>query len=198
MEPIQEKESLNEELVRQSSRPDEDRRAESGPSKEPAEAKLADLNPPAGSERRRPKAPEQGSGDGAEPIGTAADPEVADRPIRRQFTAKYKLRILREAESCSRPGELGALVRREGLYLSYLGMWRRQRDKGILEGVGSKKRGKKAKPNQELLEENKRLRRQNERLKKRLGDAETIIEVQKKVSSLLGIPLKDQDNDENA
>ena len=114
------------------------------------------------------------------------DPEVVATAKRRHFSAKEKLRILEEADACEH-GEIGALVRREGIYTSYLSRWRRERDRGQLEGLGPKKRGRASKPEKALTEENGRLRRENKRLKERLAQAETIIEVQKKVSQLLGL-----------
>ena len=74
------------------------------------------------------------------------DPEVSDKATRRRFSAAYKRRIVREADQCSQPGELGALLRREGLYGSNLSTWRRQHDAGVLSGRGSPKRGRKARP----------------------------------------------------
>ena len=114
-----------------------------------------------------------------------ADPEVVPKAKRRQFSARYKLRILEEAENCGRRGQLGALLRREGLYSSHLATWRRQREKGQLDGLGAKRRGPK--PRDVLEEDLAKLRRENERLKARLERAETIIEVQKKLSRLLGL-----------
>jgi transposase-like protein len=117
------------------------------------------------------------------------DPEVPEKPVRRRYTAEYKLRILDEADACTQHGQLGALLRREGLYSSHLTTWRKQREDGILNGLAPKKRGRKAKPKDPVQEENRRLRRENERLVARLKQAETIIEVQKKLSEALGIPL---------
>jgi len=114
-----------------------------------------------------------------------ADPEVVAKAKRRQFSAGYKLRILEEAESCAERGQLGALLRREGLYSSHLTAWRRQRGKGQLEALSPKRRGPK--PQEALEEDLAKLRRENERLKARLERAETIIEVQKKLSCLLGL-----------
>src|SRR6266705_6846172 len=74
----------------------------------------------------------------------AADPELVERPLRRRFSAEYKLRILREAEACTRPGEIGALVRREGLYTAHLSKWRRQRDAGALQALASAAGGRRA------------------------------------------------------
>jgi transposase-like protein len=115
------------------------------------------------------------------------DPEVVEKPYRRRFTAEYKLLILQQADSCKEPGELGALLRREGLYSSNLTVWRRQRDEGMLAALKPKRRGRKpVEPTPEALE-NERLRKENERLSKRLQQAELIIEVQKKISQVLGI-----------
>ena len=115
------------------------------------------------------------------------DPEVAEKPKRRRFSAEYRLRIVREADSCKQPGEIGALLRREGLYSSLLAAWRRQRDAGALEGLRSKRRGPKAKAVDPRI---KGLERENARLKRKLEQAETIIEIQKKVAGILGIPLR--------
>jgi transposase-like protein len=118
------------------------------------------------------------------------DPEVVPRAKRRQFSAKYKLRILTEADQCTQRGEIGALLRREGLYSSHLTTWRRQRDRGQLAGLTSKKRGRKPDPQAAELA---RLQRENEQLKARLEQAETIIEVQKKLSQMLGLPPAEKD-----
>jgi len=117
------------------------------------------------------------------------DPEVREKASRRRFTAKYKLGILEEAAHCG-PGQLGALLRREGLYSSHLTTWRRQREAGALEALGPRKRGRKAEVRDARAQRVGELERENERLRQRLAQAETIIEVQKKVSSLLGITLK--------
>jgi transposase-like protein len=116
----------------------------------------------------------------------AVDPEVLERPRRRKFSAEYKLKILREAERAKDSGQLGAVLRTEGLYTSNLTTWRRQCDRGALAGLAPKKRGKKAKPVDARDTRMRELERDNERLRKRLAQAETIIEVQKKVSELLG------------
>ena len=116
------------------------------------------------------------------------DPEVPAKATRRRFTAQYKLRILGRADTCNGAGELGALLRREGLYSSHLSAGRRQRDSGALRGLAPKKRGRKAKRRDPVAEENVKLKRDNERLRKRLRQAETIIGVQKKVCEMLGIP----------
>jgi len=114
------------------------------------------------------------------------DPEVVPIAQRRQFAAEEKLRILEEADACTEPGEIGALVRREGIYSSYLSRWRREREQGQLAAQSSKKRGPKTSAEKALVEEVAKLRRENERLQTRLGQTEVIIEVQKKLSQLLG------------
>lgn len=117
------------------------------------------------------------------------NPEVSDKPVRRRFTAEYKLRILTLADSCTDAGSLGTLLRREGLYASNLNTWRYQRERGILSGLTPKKRGRKESVRNPLVAENEKLRRENERINKRLRQAEIIIDVQKKVSQILGIQL---------
>ncbi len=117
------------------------------------------------------------------------DPEVTDRAERRRFTAKYKLSILQQVYSCTEPGSIGAILRREGLYSSNLNTWRRQRDEGALAALTPKQRGRKAAPVDPVALENEQLRKDNARLAKRLKQAELIIDVQKKVSQLLGITL---------
>lgn len=118
-----------------------------------------------------------------------ADPEAVIKAKRRQYSVEYKRRILQEYEESNEPGAKGALLRREGLYSSHITTWRRQREQSELARLSPRKRGPKADP---LAEENARLRRENERLKKRLEQAELIIEVQKKVSQILGV-----ENNEN-
>jgi len=117
------------------------------------------------------------------------DPEVADKAVRRRFTAEYKLRILTLADACTEPRSLGTLLRQEGLYASNLNTWRHQRERGVLSALTPKKRGRKETVRDPLLVENEKLRRENERITKRLNQAEIIIDVQKKVSQILGIPL---------
>ena len=118
------------------------------------------------------------------------DPEVSEKAVRRRFTAEYKLNILRQAEVCREPGGVGALLRREGLYSSHLTTWRRQRDAGILSGLKPKQRGRKANPRHPLQAEVEQLRKENNRLQRRLKKAELIIDIQKKISQMLGIPLE--------
>lgn len=116
--------------------------------------------------------------------GEKPDTEVVAKAQRRQYTAEYKLRILRELDNSTGSGETGALLRREGLYSSHLTKWRRQRERGELEGLGPQKRGPKADPQAVELA---RLQCENERLRERLRKAELIIDVQKKVAQMLGV-----------
>ena len=123
------------------------------------------------------------------------DPEVVPKAKRRQFTAKYKLRIVREAEACTKPGQIGSLLRREGLYSSYLSTWRRQQEEGQLQALSAKKRGRKGQdPSAEELAQ---LQGENERLRARLEQAEMIIDVQKKLSQLLGLAMDTTESDGN-
>lgn len=119
---------------------------------------------------------------------SASDPEVSATAFRRRFTAVYKLGILTQADGCTKSGSLGALLRREGLYSSNLTTWKRQRAQGMLSGLTPKKRGRKASGRDPLRAENATLRKANDRLTQRLRQAETIIDVQKKISQILGIP----------
>lgn len=121
----------------------------------------------------------------ATPPMTKPDPEVPSRPTKRLFTAEYKHRILDEVEAAAAPGEIGAILRREGLYSSHLTDWRRQRELGTLGFNARTKKGRPAKD--PMLVELERLRRENERLNERLRKADIIIDVQKKLSTLLGI-----------
>jgi len=119
------------------------------------------------------------------------DPEVRAVAKRRQFSAAYKLAVLAEADQANEPGAVGALLRREGLYSSHLTMWRREREAGALEAL-SRRRGRKAK----MSAEQKRiaaLEARNARLEHELSQAHTIIDVQKKLCTLLGLPTAAQD-----
>jgi len=118
---------------------------------------------------------------------------VPERPVRRRFDAEYKARILREADQLTAPGQLGALLRREGLYSSHLSMWRKQRDEAAIAGLVPKRRGRKPDPNAALTAENQRLVRENTRLMRKLRRTEAILEVQKKLSEILGIELPPND-----
>lgn len=141
----------------------------------------------------RALSPERSAGLKARP--PMPDSEVVARAKRRRFTAEYKARIAREAEACTQPGAIGALLRREGLYSSHLVAWRKQLRMHGVEGLASKRRGPapKAKPSAREIE----LERANRKLTKQLAKAETIIEFQKKVHELLGIPLKHHGLDED-
>ena len=123
------------------------------------------------------------------------DPEVVPRAKRRRFSAEYKLRILEEAEACSERGQIGSLLRREGLYSSHLTTWRHQRKQGQLEGLIPKNRGRKPSVDEALAKELAELKRDNQRLENRLQQAETIIDVQKKLSGLLGLTLNENQTD---
>ena len=125
------------------------------------------------------------------------DPEVPEKAVRRRFTAEYKLKILQQAEACRGEEGIGALLRREGLYSSHLTTWRRQREIGMLSGLSPKRRGRKALARNPLQPEVDRLRKETHRLQKRLKQAELIIEVQKKISQILGIPLETSEKGED-
>ena len=122
---------------------------------------------------------------------TAGRPEteVTEKAKRRRYTAEFKARMLREAEACTKPGELGALLRREGLYSSHLTSWRAQAARGELAALEPKKRGPKAKVIDPRDTQLAALERENAKLQLRIERAEEIIEVQKQVSQLLGIVL---------
>ena len=124
---------------------------------------------------------------------TAPDPEVPAKAQRRRFTAEYRLRILKQADACKRPGELGALLRREGLCSSHLANWRRQREQGALRDLRGRRRGPTPRPIDPRV---KQLEAENRRLQRKLQRAETIIALQKKVAEILEIPLKPLDTDE--
>lgn len=127
------------------------------------------------------------SGTSATASPSPPDPEVTEKKPRRKYTAAYKLRILKQYESCTVPGEIGALLRREGLYHSNVNTWIRQRDNGALQGLAPKKRGRKSKTVNPLAREVAKLQRENKKLAEKLHQAESIIEVQKKISEILGI-----------
>lgn len=127
--------------------------------------------------------------------GAEANPEVVERATRRRFSASYKARIVEEADACQKQGELGALLRREGLYSSHLSAWRKQLKSHGVDGLEAKKRGRpvKAKASAREVE----LERTARSLEKRLAKANAIIAFQKKVHELLEIPLKLQELDAN-
>jgi len=135
---------------------------------------------------------------GGEPNGVAnklaadtppPDPEVLAQPKRRQFTAAYKARIVEETQRCTEQGQIGELLRREGLYSSALTQWRRQYQNGALHGLKDDKRGRK-RTRDAKDQELERLQRENERLSKKLSQAELIIDIQKKVAAMLGNPIE--------
>ncbi len=144
--------------------------------------------PREGSEARSDGGPSRGPGT------PTPDPEVAAKPRRRRFTAEYRLRILEEAERCTKPGEVGQLLRREGLYSSHLASWRKARHDGALRGLASKKRGAKPKAHNPLEPKLRELESKVARLEKELHKAHTILEVQKKVAGLLGFDLESGKN----
>ena len=123
------------------------------------------------------------------------DPQVVPKAERRKFSAEYKLRILAEADECTERGAIGALLRREGLYSSHLDKWRKQRERGALEGLRGQKRGRKPDPQ---AAEIARLQRENEQLRSRLERTEHIIDVQKKLAELLGTMSAETPNSETS
>jgi transposase len=129
-----------------------------------------------------------------EGVRVAQETEVLAKAQRRRFTAAEKLRVLREADRCSKPGEVSALLRREGLYSSHLATWRAARRRGELAGLAPRARGPKAKPVDPRDKKIAELEREARRLQARLERAERLIELQKQVAQLLGNPLP---NDEN-
>jgi transposase-like protein len=158
------------------------------------EGRLKAVTPAEGREAERSEAERAGAGvtDRRPKVVVVADPEVPEKARRRRFTAEYKLRVLQEADACGEPGEIGALLRREGLYSSHLVVWRRQRVEGSLQGLRPRKRGRKPQPKNPLAKKVAELERENKRLERRLKQAEIIIDVQKKVSQILGVPLSDE------
>ena len=139
----------------------------------------------------RSEAPRSGGSSPIERVSAvvAPDPEVSTRHVRRRFTTAYKLEILQKADRCTRHGELGALLRKEGLYSSHLVTWRQQRAAGLTP----KTRGRKTVPVDPAM---KKLEQENRRLTTRLKKAEALLDFQKKLSSLLQIPLIPFENDE--
>jgi transposase len=122
------------------------------------------------------------------------DPEVLEKPERRQFSAAYKLQILQETDSCE-AGQIGAILRREGLYSSHLTCWRRQRQQGQMAALTEHKRGRPAEPVNPLAAEVERLRRENQQLLKRMEQLELLVDIQKKTSRILGITLEMSEDD---
>ena len=130
-------------------------------------------------------------------VANSPDPEVAEKPSRRRFTAEYKLSIVAEADACREPGEVGALLRREGLYSSHVSTWKQQRDQGQLQALSPKKRGRRSKKNDALATELAQVRREKAAIEQKLKQAELIISIQKKASEMLGIPLTNPEGDES-
>jgi transposase len=126
-------------------------------------------------------------------VTVAPEVEVLAKAERRRFTAEYKRKILKEADACTKPGELGALLRREGLYSSLLATWRAAGRRGELSGLSPRKRGPKGKTRDARDKRIAELERENRRLKRRAARAEALIEVQKKLSEILGIDLPESD-----
>lgn len=120
----------------------------------------------------------------------AQETEVPSKARRRRFTGEYKRRIVREADACSEPGQIGALLRREGLYSSHLVEWRRLVERQELEALAPKKRGPKVDEQAHRIAE---LERENAKLKARAEQAELLVEIQKKIASLLGTPILPSD-----
>lgn len=123
-------------------------------------------------------------------MATAPETEVEPKAQRRKFSAQYKLDILKRAAECKAPGALGALLRSEGLYSSHLAKWREQRDAGELAGLTPKKRGRKGVEVDARDRKIVELQRENAKLAARAERAEALVELQKKVASLLGTPLE--------
>jgi transposase len=130
-------------------------------------------------------------------VAAAPNPEVLERPQRRRISAADKLRILQEVDRCSAPGQIGALLRREGIYSSYLQKWRKQRDAGALGALHGQKRGPRAMAPNPLAPQVAQQQREITRLGKKLKQAEAIIEFQKKIAAMLNIPMRPFEDEEN-
>lgn len=159
---------------------------------EPVTPDMGHVGDPKRSEgsRSEPSRSEGGPTSRAEPSTPARevpDPEVPEKATRRRYTTAFKLKVLEEADACTAPGEIGALLRRNGLYSSLLTNWRRERARGELDALAPKKRGRKPKHTPEELEIEK-LRKEHAKVLERLRKAELIIHVQKKVLRILEIP----------
>jgi transposase len=123
----------------------------------------------------------------------AQDTEVVTKAKRRTFSAKYKREIISQAAACQQPGELGELLRRNGLYSSHLSDWRRELEQRGLAGLSPRKRGPKVTPPTPAEIENRRLRGENAILTVRAERAEMLVEIQKKLSTLLGLEMPKRD-----
>ena len=148
------------------------------------------------SEPERSEGERNGGANNAASSPGAPNPEVSAKPKRRQFTAAYKARIVEEVQKCTEQGQIGELLRREGLYSSAITLWRRQYQSGALRALKDDKRGRRTTrdPRDQELE---RQRREIEHLNKKLHKAELIIDIQKKVAALLGNPIETLPNDED-
>ena len=129
---------------------------------------------------------------GRPPVGAGAETEVVAKAQRRQFSAEYKRRIVREADRCTTLGAIGGLLRRQGLYSSYLTTWRAARDRGELEGLAPQQRGPKVVPPDPRDKKIAEQERELGKWRKRAERAEALVEVPKKVAALLGTPLDDE------
>ena len=147
---------------------------------------------PERSEDERSETSRSGGLPGPRPV---PETEVVQKARRRRFTAEYKRRIVDEANACG-PGELGAMLRREGLYHSHLVTWRKQFNHGALSALEPRKRGPRRKVSAESIEMT-RLRKENERLRKQLENAEIIIDAQKKLQAVLD-SIRDRNNESNS
>jgi transposase len=147
--------------------------------------------------RRGNSSPARNRTSGPEGLSVVPNPEVPEKAVRRTFSAEYKRRILREAEACKEPGQLGAFLRREGLYFSNLTTWRRQAEKGTLAGLSPKKRGPIKRRPDPSLRRIAELEKENRKLSHKLKQAELIIEAQKKIAQILQTPL-DPDGEKNS
>ena len=148
------------------------------------------------SEPERSEGERNGGGDNPAATRFPA-PEVVAVPKRRRFSPKYKAAIVQEAQSCTESGQIGALLRREGLYSSQLTLWRRQYQQGALKALKDDKRGRKQ-TRDARDDELDHLRRENARLNKKLSQAETIIDIQKKMAAMLGNPIETPENTKNS
>jgi transposase len=150
---------------------------------------LVDHREGSGGERSEPELPGRGATSAAADVSKTSrpDPEVVPQAKRRRFSAKYKLDILNRTDALADTGKVGALLRREGLYYTHLTTWRRQREEGGLAGLTPKRRGPKPDPDREVRLRVAQLEKENRRLADRLEKAELIIDVQKKISRILGI-----------
>ena len=147
------------------------------------------------SEPERSEGERNGGGDNPAVTG-GPDPEVVAVPKRRRFSCKYKAAMVQEAQSCTKVGQIGALLRREGLYSSQLTLWRRQYQQGALKALKDDRRGRQ--PTRDARDDQlDRLRRENARLSKKLSQAETIIDIQKKVAAMLGDPIETPESTES-